>query len=92
MKIIVFGRRFISGRWEQWEHTCSEEEIEWVEDSARAKAQDRSHSGPLLPIDYFKGARYIFEVAYGPANSLNDGDTRVHGISVDGVHVESTKK
>lgn len=92
MEIVVFGRRFGNGNWEQWEHTCSEEEMLWVEDSTAAKAQDRSHFGPPLPIDYLKGARYIFDVAYGPAGSPRDGDTRVHGVSVNGVRVESSGK
>lgn len=84
MEIIVFGKRFGCGSWEDWEHTCSEEEVHWTHDSALAKAQDRSHFGPPLPIDYLKGARFIFDVAYGPKDNPRDGDIRVHGVSVNG--------
>lgn len=92
MEIIIFGRRFSDGNWKKWEHTCSEEEVLWVEDSAVAKAQDRSHFGTPLPIDYLRGARYIFDVAYGRPDSPIDGDTRVLAVSVNGVRVESSKE
>lgn len=92
MKITIVGKCFGNENWEGWEHTCSEEEVLWFEESALAKAQDRSHSGSPLRIDYLKGASYIFDVAYGTPKEPRDGDTRVHFVSVNGVRVESSKE
>ncbi|MGB8028035.1 MAG: hypothetical protein WCF30_00085 [Terracidiphilus sp.] len=85
MEIIVFAKKFRAGNWEVWEHTCSEEEVDAVEDSARAKAVDRFSFEPPLAVDYLGGARYIFDVARGESDNPRDGDTCVHGVSVDGV-------
>ncbi len=92
MEIIVFAERFEHGMWGVWEHKCSEEELAAVEDSARAKAQNRLSFGPPLPADYLEGARYIFDVAFGPKDNPRDGDTRVNGVCVDGVVVGVLRK
>lgn len=68
-----------------WEHTCSEEEVDAVKDSAQAKANARFSLGPPTLIDYLAGARYIFDVAFGQLDNPRDGDTRVHGACVDGI-------
>jgi hypothetical protein len=87
MEIIVFARRFENGNWGMWEHTCSEEEVDAVKDSAQARAYARfSLASPVL-IDYLAGARYIFDAAFGPLDRPRDGDTRVHGVCVDGIVV-----
>ena len=85
MEIIVFARRFENGNWGLWEHTCSEEEVDAVKDSAQAKAYARFSLAPPILIDYLAGARYIFDVAFGPLNEPRDGDTRVHGACIDGI-------
>jgi len=35
--------------------------------------------------DYLEGARYIFNVAFGPLASPGEGDTNVYGVLVDNV-------
>lgn len=85
MEIVVFAKRFKNGNWELWKHTCNEEEVESVVDSAWAKAADRLSARPPILIDYMAGARYIFDVAYGPVNNPRDGDTRVQGVCVNGM-------
>ena len=85
MEIVVFLSRFGNGNWELWKHTCNEEEVEGVVDSALAKAADRFSAGRPNLIDYLAGARYIFNVAYGETNNPKDGDTCVHGVCVDGM-------
>ena len=85
MEIIAFAKKFRDGKWEVWEHTCNDEEVDAVKDSACEKALDRLTFEPPLPIDYLWGARYIFDVARGESDNPRDGDTRVHGVSVDGV-------
>jgi len=92
MEIVIFAERFKNGIWKAWEHTCSDEELAAVEDSARAKAQNRLSFGPPLPADYLEGARYIFNVAFGPQDNPRDGDTRVNGVCVDGVVVGVLQK
>ena len=84
MKIIVLAERFEVGAWKDWEHTCDEEEVEAVIDSANAKAADRTHPRPSY-IDYLKGAAYVFDVAFGSREDPKDGDTRVYGAIVDEV-------
>ncbi|MGB7264371.1 MAG: hypothetical protein WBC92_02590 [Terracidiphilus sp.] len=84
MEVVVFAKRFRNGSWEVWEHTCSKEEVDAVNDSASVKAMDRLSFEPL-PVDYLWGARYIFDVARGESDNPRDGDTCVHGVSVDGV-------
>lgn len=82
MKIIVLAERFEDGAWKDWQHICSEEEVEAVVDSANAKAADRLQSRPAH-IDYLTGSAYIFNVAFGPKEDPNSGDTRVYGAIVD---------
>ena len=85
MKITVLAERFEEGAWKDWEHTCDEEEVEAVIDSANAKAADRVHSRPsdIDYLDYLTGAAYVFDVAFGPREDPKDGDTRVYGAIVD---------
>ena len=85
MEIVIFANRFRNGSWEVWKHSCSVEEVDGVADSALPKAQDRGHTGHPLPIDYLAGARYMFEVARGLADNPREGDTRVHGVCVNGM-------
>jgi hypothetical protein len=47
MEIVVFAKRLRNGSWEVWEHTCSEEKVDAVEDSARAKTLDRLSFDPI---------------------------------------------
>jgi hypothetical protein len=82
MKIIVLAERFEEGAWKDWEHTCDEEEVDGVIDSANAKAADRMQSQPSY-IDYLTGAAYIFNVAFGSREDPKDGDTRVYGAIVN---------
>lgn len=85
MEIVVFAQCFRRGSWEPWEHQCGIEEVEGVADSARAYAADRGRIGLPVLVDYLDGARYIFDVAYGPPDSPKDGDIQIYGISVDGM-------
>ena len=79
----VFGLRFERGRWREWEHTCSFEEIEGVLDSAGAKAIDNGRPRQPTHADYLAASRYIFDVAYGPRENPAEGDTCVYGVRVD---------
>lgn len=82
MKIIVLAERFENGAWRDWQHTCTEEEVEAVIDSSNAKAADRMQSQPSY-IDYLTGAAYIFNVSFGSRVEPRDGDTRVYGAIVN---------
>ena len=64
--ITIVTTQFLGGVWKDWEHTCNEEEADAVVDSARAKADEHSPAGTPDSVDYFPGARSIFDVAYGP--------------------------
>lgn len=88
MKITVFAERFEDGAWRHWQHTCSEEEVEAVVDSANAKAADRLQSQPSH-IDYLTGAAYIFDAAFGAREDPKDGDIRVYGVIVDDILIGS---
>jgi hypothetical protein len=57
---------------------CSEEELDAVKDSARAKALERAVVGPPRSMDYLEGARYIFNVARGGLDSPAEGDTQIY--------------
>lgn len=85
MNIIVFASRFEDRNWKPWERKCTPEELDAVYDSAVAKALDRLNFGRPDLMDYLFGASYIFDIALGPAESPHAGDTRVHGVCVDGV-------
>lgn len=82
MKIVVLAERFEEGAWRDWEHTCDQDDIEAILDSAYAKALDHGHHRPSY-IDYLHGARYIFNVANGPKHTPREGDTRVYAAIVD---------
>lgn len=82
MKIVILAERFEGGAWRDWEHTCDQEEVEAVVDSANAKAFDHRHPRPSY-IDYLQGAAYIFNVANGPRQNPRDGDTRVYAAVID---------
>jgi hypothetical protein len=81
--IVAFGLRFQRGKWRCWEHTCSAEEIEGVVDSAMARAADHGRPGQPTYVDHLEGARYIFDVAYGPREEPVEGDTWVYGVRID---------
>jgi len=87
VEIVVFAKVFRKGNWEISEHRCSDEDVDAVEDSARAYAQNRLSVHPL-PIDYLQAAKYVFEVACGPEDKPKEGDTRVHGVSVNAILIE----
>lgn len=91
MRIIVLAERFEAGVWKDWEHTCGEEEVDAVIDSANAKARDQLQSKPSC-IDYLKGAAYVFDVAYGSRENPRDGDTQVYGVIVDEVVIGTREK
>lgn len=91
MRIIVLAERFEAGVWKDWEHTCGEEEVDAVIDSANAKARDQLQSKPSY-IDYLKGAAYLFDVAYGSRENPRDGDTQVYGVIVDEVVIGNREK
>jgi hypothetical protein len=92
VEIIVLAKQFRYSAWETWEHLCSPEEIDAVEDSARASALNRFSFSQLIPIDYLEGARYVFEVACGPANHPRDGDIRVYGARINGFQVGASEE
>jgi len=83
--IVVYGLRFQRGKWRDWEHICSVEEVEGVLDSARAKAFDHGRLGQPTHSDYLEGSRYMFNVARGPRDNPADGDTQLYGVCVDGI-------
>jgi hypothetical protein len=82
MLITIFAIRFEGGVWTDWEHLCEGEELEAVFDSAKAKAVDHGRPGNPLYSDYLEGAKYIFNVAFGSAESPREGDTDVYAILV----------
>jgi len=92
VEIVVFAKIFKRGNWEIWEHRCSPEEINAIEDSARGYAQNRLSMDTPLPVDYLQGAGYIFDVARGLEDKPRDGDKRVHGVSVNGVLIGVTNE
>jgi hypothetical protein len=81
--IIILAIRFKNGAWKDWEHTCSEEEVEAVVDSARAKAFEQYRYRNPSYADFLDGARYIFNIIRGPLEKPMEGDTRVYGVSLD---------
>lgn len=85
MLITIFAVRFLAGVWKDWEHLCNEEEVDAVADSAKAKADEREPGGTPTFTDYLLGARYIFNVAFGPPENPKEGDTSVYGVLVDEV-------
>lgn len=91
MKIIVLAERFDENVWRDWEHICTDEEVEAVIDSANAKCADRMHSRPSY-IDYLMGAAYIFDVAFGVPENPRNGDTQVYGAIVDEMLIGITDK
>jgi hypothetical protein len=85
MLITIFATRFLGGSWKDWEHSCNEEEVEAVADSAKVKADERIPRETPTLADYLDGARYIFNVAFGPPQSPSEGDTNVYGVLVNDV-------
>jgi len=83
MGITIFALRFEGGSWRDWEHTCDMEELEAVEDSARVKACDNGRPGAPTYVDFLEGARYIFDIAFGPREKPQQGDVEVFGVLVD---------
>ncbi len=83
MRITIFALRFEGGVWKDWEHNCDEEEIEAITDSASAKALDNGRLGRPTYVDFLEGARYLFDVAFGPRETPQEGDTEVFGVLVD---------
>jgi hypothetical protein len=92
MLITVFATRFSGGVWKDWEHTCTEEEVEAIADTANAKADERCPGGTPVFADYLEGARYIFNVAFGPPESPREGDTDVYGVLVDEIVIARFKE
>lgn len=85
MEIVIFAEQFKNGSWDVWEHACGPAEIEAVVETARVKARVRSSDGRPIHGDFLEGARCIFDVARGSAESPTEGDTRVYCICVDKV-------
>jgi hypothetical protein len=85
MLITIFATRFLGGSWKDWEHSCNEEEVEAVADSAKAKADERLSGVQPAFADYLDGAGYIFNVAFGPPESPSEGDTNVYGVRVNDI-------
>lgn len=83
MGITIFALRFEGGSWKDWEHICDKEELDAVEDSASATAFDNGRPGKPTYVDFLEGARYIFDVAFGPRENPHEGDTEVFGVLVD---------
>lgn len=81
--IVVYGLRFERGKWRSWEHTCSKDEIDGVEDSAKAKAADHGRPEKPVYLDFLEGSRYIFDVAFGARENPAEGDVCVYAIRVD---------
>jgi hypothetical protein len=80
MKTVVFAEQFRSGSWNVWEHACTRNEVEAVFDSAFNRAHQRSAHGQPVHDDFLEGARSIFNVTLGTAESPRDGDTRVYCV------------
>jgi hypothetical protein len=85
MYITVFATWYLGRSWIDWQHHCNEEEVEAVADSANAKANERISGAPPTYDDYLEGARYIFNVEFGPGISPIEGDMNVYGALVNGV-------
>jgi len=85
LTIVVYGLRFYHGRWMDWEHVCSGEEVDGVLDSAKAKAFDHGRFGQPTHSDFLEGSKYMFDRAYGLRENPADGDTLVYGVCVDGI-------
>lgn len=83
MQIIVFGLRFENGTWKKWIHTCDEDEIRALVDSAHASTVVHTWFRKPPVADYLNGARYIFNVARGTSAKPAEGDTDVCGVKVD---------
>ena len=94
-EFVVFAERFEEGVWRSWEHTCDENEVLALEDSAKVKAVDRGNFGDPGYVDYLKGAEYVFNVARGPSHNPREGDTRIFGIAIGEIviaHFESLRQ
>ena len=90
MQLTVFAFRYTKGVWKYYEHYCDEGEMDAVIDSAKAKAFEHLRPNAPYYVDFLAGARYIFNVAYGPSEDPAEGDLRVFAVKVDGVVVGPT--
>jgi hypothetical protein len=77
MEMMVFAIRYEYGAWKEYLHTCTNEEIEAIVDSAMAKAFERFRSGTPDHTDFLAGARYMFNISRGTADRPAEGDIRV---------------
>lgn len=91
MRITVIAHRFEGGSWHVWEHACNPQELEAVVDSARAYAFSRLISDAPMDIDYFAGARYIFNRAFGSPESPAEGDLEVIKVGIGEITETGTK-
>jgi hypothetical protein len=80
MKTVIFAEQFKHGSWDVWEHDCTRREVEAVFDAAFARAHQRSPHGQPVHDDFLQGARSVFNIAIGAAESPRDGDTRVYCV------------
>jgi hypothetical protein len=83
MQITLFAIRFTEGNWKEYEHVCSEKEVESVVDSANAKARERVRHWMPQDADYLAGASAVFNAARGPEESSVEGDMLVYSVEVD---------
>jgi len=81
--IVVYGLRFERGKWQNWEHTCSTNDLDGVVDSAKARAADHGRLANPVYMDFLEGARYVFEVAYGSREDPREGDLCVYAVRID---------
>ncbi len=82
MQFIVYCVRYTDRGWKKHRHVCSDQENEAVVDSAKAYALMRFPDQKLTFSDYLAGARYMFDVAFGPRDQPVIGDTVVTGLKV----------
>ena len=87
MDCTVFAQRFRLGKWQNFEHDCTKDELDAVIDSAQAIAEDHNRMGVPAYVDYLRGIRYVFDVARGTRARPAEGDVRVFGACVDGLLV-----
>lgn len=83
MKIIVFAEQFKNGAWDVREHICTAKEAKALLDSALENARGYISNARPSHKDFLEGARKMFDVANGTAESPKDGDTQVYCLCVD---------
>jgi hypothetical protein len=87
MRLVLFGEKFESGKWQQWKHQCDEVEVDAITDSAYVKAMEKANFGPPSPMDYLMGARSIFNISYSAEYGPIDGDIQVYALIVNQILV-----